>query len=197
MPSLPPEMLSQLTLSTLSARLFCAESAASASTWIWTNVPRIVRGSCRQPAPAKPSKPPGCRNSCFGRKAALPENHTSVPGGATSASPLLRAALTEAGNRMLGSRPQSTQRVQPLASVSRSGEGQPQRLATTRTPSAATRQLSPGGSDDSTRDRPTGRDHRRLPGFSIGNMGFLYTDAIGGLRGGGRRLATLPFPGRY
>ena len=50
-PSLPPEMLSQLTLSTLSARLFCGEAATSASTWIWTNVPRIVRGSCRQPPP--------------------------------------------------------------------------------------------------------------------------------------------------
>ena len=106
----------------------------------------------------------------------------------------LSEALAEAGNRMLGSRPQSRQSVNESESVSRSGEGQLQRLATTRTPSAATRQLSPGGSDDSTPDRPTGPDHRSLSEFSIGNMGFLYTDAPGGC------LATLlssrTLPGR-
>ena len=77
-----------------------------------------------------------------------------------------------------------------------------------RSPSGATRQSSPRagrnvgtprrspswraakGSD--SRDRPTGPDHRSLPGLSIGNMGFLYAEAIGGLRDPAPAVATLP-----
>ena len=112
----------------------------------------------------------------------------------STAAPL---RFTEAGTRMLGSRPQSRQSVKESESVSRSGEGRLQRLATTRRPSAAIRQLSPCGSDDSTRGRPTGPDHRRLAGFSIGSMGFLYTEAIGGCLSGQLSPRTVPYGGGY
>jgi hypothetical protein len=55
--------------------------------------------------------------------------------------------------------------------------------------------LAMKGSDKSTRDRPTGPNHRRLPGFSIGKMGFLYTDAFGGCLSAQFSSRTLPYGG--
>ena len=85
-----------------------------------------------------------------------------------------------------------------------------ERLATIRVPSSATLQSSPSaggnegtprrfpswlamkGSDEST-VRPTGPDHRSLPGFSIGNMGFfLYLMHPAVFRAGSLALAPSP-----
>jgi hypothetical protein len=49
------------------------------------------------------------------------------------------------------------------------------------------------GSDDSRRGRPTGPDHRSLPGLPIGKIGFLYRQAIGGFLAWQFSSRTLPY----
>ena len=103
-----------------------------------------------------------------------------------------------AGSLTDGSRPQIRHRVQSSASCSTSGLGQEQRLATIRWRSGAILQLSPSSSDSSTRVLLTGPIITGAPRFSIGKMGFLYAEPIGGflnLRIASSTLPLLALPG--